>query len=220
MKTEKKCRCGKVFIPHIKRNGFLVSKSCPDCFFNEELSKRIARRNKAVKTAKNSKIDISKIPSSVFAIKEPRRMASSEYDKKTTTQLLEDARRHFNKFIRNRDANEDGTFFCPTCGKIKRIYSDNYQACHVFPAGLYPALRFDERNVYGGCKQCNYFKHGVGYEYVEWCRKKLGEEEFQRLIDIKDYWKGRSFKWDRLALIEIIEHYKKLNSKHDKKDKT
>ena len=130
-----------------------------------------------------------------------------KYQKYSVAQLLKMATKHFNKFIRERDREGD-YFFCPTCRKMKRIEGSNYHACHLFPAGHYPALRFDEENVYGGCISCNYFKHGAGHEYVDWVRTKLGEGAYKKLIEKKDFYKRSGWKWDRIALIELIEKYK------------
>jgi len=130
-----------------------------------------------------------------------------KYQNKSIPALLKLAEKYFNTFIRNRDRDGD-YFYCPTCQKTKKIEGNNYHACHLFPAGHYPALRFNEDNCFGGCLSCNYYKHGAGHEYVDWVRKKIGEVRYQRLIDLKDYYKKHGFKWDRFFLIEIIGKYK------------
>jgi hypothetical protein len=137
------------------------------------------------------------------------------YKNKSIPALLKIAERHFNKFIRERDRDGD-YFFCPTCGNTKRIIGDNYQACHLNPAGHHPELRYNEDNVHGGCKSCNYYKHGAGYNFSPYVRNKIGEERFNKLEEIKAYYKRNVFKWDRYSLIEIILKYKQLNKKHDK----
>lgn len=83
-----------------------------------------------------------------------------------------------------------------------------YQACHVYPAGNYPWIRFNPDNVFGGCKSCNYYKHGMGHEYVDWARKKIGDERFEKLKQLNDYHKQHGFKWDRISIIETIVTYK------------
>jgi hypothetical protein len=136
-----------------------------------------------------------------------------KYSKCSIPQLIKKAEINFNSFIRERDRLKDygdgKYFYCPTCRTQKRIEGDNYQACHCFPAGHYSWIRFNENNVFGGCKSCNYFKHGANYEYNDWVRKKIGEDEYQKLIDLNDYFRRTGFKWDRYVLIEIIEKYKK-----------
>jgi hypothetical protein len=98
-----------------------------------------------------------------------------------------------------------------TCDKIKTIEGDNANACHVYPAGSYPALRFNENNVFIGCKHCNIWVHGSSHEYPELVRKKIGEYEWGKLMEIKDYYKEHTWKWDKEELIQIINKYKKLN---------
>ena len=130
-----------------------------------------------------------------------------KYKNKTISQLLKLATKHFNAFIRNRDRQGD-YFYCPTCKKTKRIEGTMYQACHLFPAGHYPWIRFNEDNLFGGCLSCNYFKHGAGHEYADWVRNKIGEQRYLKLKRLNDYHKQHGFKWDRFALIEIITKYK------------
>lgn len=134
------------------------------------------------------------------------------YSKYSIDQLIGIAERNFNKFIRERDRDGD-YFFCPTCEKTKRIDGDNYQACHLYPAGQFPWIRFYENNVWGGCNACNYFKHGAGYTFSPWVRKKIGEEAFAKMEELNSYWKQNVYKWDRFTLIEIILKYKNLNKK-------
>lgn len=136
--------------------------------------------------------------------------AIQRYINKSIDALIDIATTHFNKFIRERDRDGD-YFFCPTCGKTKKIVGDNYQACHLYPAGNYGWIRFYEDNVWGGCKSCNYFKHGAGHTFSPWVRKKIGEERFAKMEDLNAYWKQRVFKWDRFTLIDIIIKYKNLN---------
>lgn len=128
--------------------------------------------------------------------------------------LLDMARTEFNLFIRNRDRLENNRFYCPTCKTTKKIEGDNYQACHLFPAGHYPELKFNENNVFGGCKACNYWKHGAGYEYVTWVQEKIGMEEFLKLKDLTAYRERNGWKWDRFNVMYIITKYKKLNKEY------
>jgi hypothetical protein len=130
-----------------------------------------------------------------------------KYSKKSIPQLLKLAETYFNRFIRERDRDGD-YFYCPTCQKTKRIEGNNYHACHLFPAGHYPALRFNEDNCFGGCLQCNYYKHGMGHEYGDYVRNKIGDERYNDLLYRKAYFKSNPFKWERIALIEKIETYK------------
>jgi hypothetical protein len=137
-----------------------------------------------------------------------------KYNKKSLPQLLKDSTTIFNAWIRDRDRLKDigdgQWYYCPTCRKQKRIIGNNYQACHCFPAGFYSWHRFNPLNVFGGCKQCNYFKHGTNYEYNDWVRKKIGEESYQKLLTDNDYYKRVGWRWERFSLIEVITTYKQL----------
>lgn len=130
-----------------------------------------------------------------------------KYAKFTVAKLLNKAKDKFNKFIRERDRDGD-YFYCPTCQTTKRIKGGNYHACHLFPAGQYPWLRFNEDNVFGGCLACNYYKHGASYEYTDWVRNKIGKIRYDKLKLLNLHYKRVGFKWDRIELILIILKYK------------
>lgn len=136
----------------------------------------------------------------------------NKYRDKNISALIQIATPYFNRFIRERD-REGNWFYCPTCDKRKKIDNGNYHACHLFPAGHYSWLRFNEDNVHGGCQSCNYFKHGAGYTFVPYVIKKIGQERFDKLVELNAYHKQHGFKWDRLELIEIIIKYKNKNGK-------
>lgn len=125
--------------------------------------------------------------------------------------LIPVADKHFNKFIRERDKLTDKTFYCPTCDKVKIIEGDNYNACHLFPKHIYSWLRYNEDAVWGGCKGCNKYKHAFGQSFHPWVIQKIGEERYDALKNLNTYHKHHGFKWEREALIFIIEKYKSLN---------
>ena len=81
---------------------------------------------------------------------------------------IKKAQTAFNAYIRARDAGLP----CISCGcpdgKGKR------NACHYRPAGVNTALRFDERNVHGGCERCNTFQSGNLVGYREGLIKRIG----------------------------------------------
>lgn len=204
--------CNTSFTPMVGWSGIIQSRTCNSCRIKAEEVKRYALRFKVSKTALKSNVQVcrksrqteSKDKSTV------RKSRTVDYSKITLPNLLKLAVKHFNQFIRNRDELPNRTFYCPTCGKSKVICGDNYQACHCFPAGFYSALRFNEKNVYGGCKACNFFKHGASYEYNDWVRNKIGEVEYQKL----QLMKNQSGRLERFELIMIIDKYKELNKTH------
>ena len=132
----------------------------------------------------------------------------AKYSKLSTAKLKKKAQKVFNSWIRNRDLDEYGYFTCITCKRRLKAVGDNYHACHYIAVGVCSALRFNENNVHGGCKQCNYYKHGNLIEYRRKLEAKIGLEAVQELHDLQDYWKRDLKKWDRFDLIDIIERYK------------
>jgi len=132
-----------------------------------------------------------------------------KYRNKSIPELIDIAERYFNRFIRERDRDGD-YFFCPTCSKTKKIDGANYHACHLFPAGHFAWLRFNEDNVFGGCQSCNYYKHGAGYSFTPYVVQKIGQERYNKLEQLNSYYKQHGFKWDRFFLIETISKYSHL----------
>lgn len=128
-----------------------------------------------------------------------------KYSKKTLPQLKELAQTHFNKFIRLRDTDDYGYGRCISCNKSMNIPSPDSHAGHLFPK-THSRLRFDEDNVNLQCKQCNYFKHSNGPNYMIGLEAKIGG---LRLVGLKFRSRDKHpHKWDRFTLIDIIETYK------------
>ena len=71
--------------------------------------------------------------------------------KKQLSKLIAIAVTHFHKYIRRRDQDKP----CNSCGKYTLL-----QAGHFYSAGGNPVVRFNEDNVHGQCKKCNYFLSG------------------------------------------------------------
>jgi len=122
-----------------------------------------------------------------------------KYKKYKTSQLIKIATTHFNKFIRTRDAGKR----CISCNSL--IFSD---AGHFYSAGHYPTLRFNENNVHGQCKRCNYFLSGNLNKYRINLIERIGIDKVEKLDQLAAISKRTSFKWNRIDLINIIEIYK------------
>lgn len=133
------------------------------------------------------------------------------YQKKSISDLIKIATKHFNQFIRLRDSKE-GYFKCISCGVTKS--TSKMHAGHFLSAGHHSIVRFDERNVHGQCEHCNTFLSGNLIRYQEGLEKKIGKDEVVKII-MKSRMRG--FKWDRFGLIDIITTYNqkcKDESKH------
>lgn len=122
--------------------------------------------------------------------------------------LLNRATYWFNKFIRDRDTDENGFGFCLSSGKPLKVPSKNAQAGHFYSAGKYPELRYNEDNVHLQGKSDNYFNAGNLLEYRKNLIKKIGIERVEKLDFTVAQYKRQIYKWDRIFLIEIIEKYK------------
>ena len=121
--------------------------------------------------------------------------------KKSVSQLIAIAVRHFHRFIRTRDK------YCPciSCGKYTTL-----QAGHFYSAGNHPSAKFNEDNVNGQCKKCNYFLSGNLLPYRENLIKKIGQERVDKITLNVEMSKKFGFKRSRLFLIETILKYKEL----------
>lgn len=122
-----------------------------------------------------------------------------KYKKYTLPELKKKATDCFNKFIRLRDQHKG----CVSCDS--RTFSD---AGHFMSGGHYPSLRYNENNVHGQCKQCNYFLHGNLNEYRKRITQRISEDELKMLdFEVLRY-KQTGYRWDRFFLIETIIKYK------------
>ncbi len=125
--------------------------------------------------------------------------AVKKYINKPLPWLLKKATEKFNTYIRARDAGQT----CISCGS-----NNACQATHFYSAGQFPELRFHEDNVHLGCIQCNYFKHGNLLPYRHRLIQKIGMERVEKLDLIVAMTRQTGFKWDKLAVIEILLKYK------------
>jgi len=119
---------------------------------------------------------------------------------KSIQRLIQDARKPFHKFIRERDKNKP----CISCGNH---YADIFDAGHYFKAELYSGLIFDERNVNKQCRGCNSFLHGNESKYRIGLMNRYGEEFVLKLE--QDAISSRYKKFTRQEILEIKEYYQK-----------
>ncbi len=122
-----------------------------------------------------------------------------KYKGKSIAYLHGKATLYFNKYIRLRDHSKG----CVSCDSP--TFSD---AGHFYPAGHYPPLKYNENNVHGQCKQCNYFYHGNLIEYRKLITNRITKTQLLELDYKVALYKRNGYKWDRFFLIEIIETYK------------
>jgi hypothetical protein len=95
-------------------------------------------------------------------------------------------------------------FVCIACNTPKPL--SQMDAGHFYSAGNHSYLRFNENNVHGECRKCNYFMSGHLLAYRENLIKKIGIKEVEKL----DQFKNIKMKWDRVQLMALIEKYRNL----------
>lgn len=126
--------------------------------------------------------------------------------------------RVFSKFIRLRDANWQGYISCISCS-IVRPLNDGMDAGHFIDAGSDKALKYNELNVNGQCRSCNYFKSGNKLEYRRNLIQKIGEKEVIKL-EQAHYFKTTHKKLNQLQLNAMFDFYKKkIKDLSDNKEK-
>ena len=128
-----------------------------------------------------------------------------KYKDKSLPALVKLADKYFNRFIRLRDA-EKGCVSCDT-GKVEH-------ASHLYSAGNYKALRYNENNVNGSCEKCNTHLRGNLLEYRTRLVIRIGEAEVDKLEYLAAQNKRNGFPVERLSIIETIITYRnKLKNK-------
>ena len=96
-------------------------------------------------------------------------------DLKTNSQLLKEAQREFNKFIRLRDKEKP----CISCGRLDVV---KWDAGHYRSVGAASHLRFNEDNCHKQCaRPCNSDLSGNILEYRKGLIERIGLEKVEKL---------------------------------------
>ena len=125
--------------------------------------------------------------------------------------LLIEAQNHFNRFIRNRDSDENGIGFCISSGRSLKVPSKTSHAGHYYPAKNFPQLRFNEDNVHLQSEADNYYLYGNPKAYRVNLISKIGYQRVKDLDQVAKQERPGTFKWDRVEVIDLIEKYKTMN---------
>jgi hypothetical protein len=135
--------------------------------------------------------------------KEKEREAARERKKalETIPQLLKEAQREFNSFIRARD--RAAGLPCISSGRPLDWSGNAVDAGHYRSVGAAPHLRFDERNCHAQSKHDNQFRGGNVVEYRINLIARIGLEAVEALEA-----DNRVHKWTREELREIAAHYR------------
>lgn len=120
---------------------------------------------------------------------------------KTIPQLIAEAQKEFNAFIRERDRNQS----CISCGTSlqKEAVGGGFDCGHYRSTGSAAHLRFDERNAHGQCKQCNRWGAGRAVDYRIGLVARIGLEAVESLESDNE-----PIKWDRETLRQIKVIYR------------
>ena len=110
--------------------------------------------------------------------------------------LLKYTQDDFNAYIRARDRDKG----CISCGKPVE------HAGHYFSQGHHSEVRFNELNVNGQCKKCNYFLSGNLINYRNGLIKRYGEP---KVLMLESSAVRKIKKWSRCELEALRDHYKK-----------
>ena len=123
---------------------------------------------------------------------------------KTNGELLKEAQREFNRYIRLRDYGKT----CISCGRQPNfkayIGGSGIHAGHYRSVGAAPELRFDEDNVHIQCYHCNVEKSGNAIDYRINLIEKIGLERVELLEGPHE-----PKKYKRDEIIEIKKTYAK-----------
>lgn len=117
---------------------------------------------------------------------------------KTRGELLEEAQRAFNWWIRERDYGQP----CNSCGRASGC---KVNAGHYRSVGAQPALRFHPDNVHIQCEHCNSYLSSNAVEYRIRLVQKIGIEKVEWLEQ-----EHEPAKWTVEEIKEIKKKYSKM----------
>ena len=104
-------------------------------------------------------------------------------------KLIKKLDKVFGDFIKDRDKR-----VCVVCGS-----RENIQAGHLFSRNAH-STRWDEKNVYAQCRDCNYKHESHPADFTDFFIEKWGYEEYKKLH--KKYHTTRKYKdWELEELI-------------------
>lgn len=176
--------CGKL-VPQENRKYGLGLECCYSTWLFNSTEGKLKQEKLSLKQ------ESSRTPSSIKPTKELQ-LDSKKQD------LIEKLRSICHRYIRERDRGLP----CISCGKP---WSEDFQAGHFLKSELYSGLRFDERNIYGQCPECNCFKDGNIGNYRKGLLLRIGEEVYIELF--KESLNNKFYRWEREELEELVRYY-------------
>jgi len=126
---------------------------------------------------------------------------TTKQKKMSLTKLKEKIWAECKRIIRARYISEDGNYRCFTCGKITEVPHTG----HIITSSVCSTeIRYSLENLRLQCYNCNINKSGNWVEF----KKRLGDTEINRLIDLNDNTIGN--KYGEYELNNLLETYKKI----------
>jgi hypothetical protein len=167
-------------------------KSCEVCeqpFIVLRMSQKVCGPKCAIKLAKSLKA------------KGKRELRERKAALKRIPELIQEAQRAFNAFIRERDRGQP----CICCGRSlgEGDVGGAFDAGHYRSTGSAPHLRFDERNCHAQKKACNRYGAGRAVDYRVGLIGRIGLAAVEALES-----DNRVHKWTREELIQIKQEYR------------
>lgn len=136
---------------------------------------------------------------------------------KTIPELIKEAQKEFNAYIRERDRAQP----CICCGRMETsvtgLYSHGWDCGHFRSTGSASHLRFNEDNAHRQLVWCNRYGAGRAVDYRRGLICRIGEP---RVLSLEN--DNQSHKWERDELIAIKATYvrklKELKASQNEKE--
>jgi hypothetical protein len=141
----KKCIICKAKFTPFKTTQRVCSTKCALIFVGKDSKKKVKKQEKENRKEKRKYIE----------------------DNKSIKQLIAEAKKPYQKWIRFRDANQP----CISCGSTT---ADIWDGGHFYKAELYTGMIFNENNVHKQCRKCNSFLGGNENNYRLGLIKRYG----------------------------------------------
>ena len=180
-------------------------KHCREKFTTEELARRLRLHISCIDgyaDAQQAKKERADAKAARFAAKADRASIRARKEAiKTIPDLIKEAQREFNAYIRARDADQ----LCICCGNPLGTgeVGGAFDCGHYRSTGSAPHLRFDERNAHAQRKVCNRWGAGRAVDYRIGLVARIGLEAVEALES-----DNAPRKWTREGLIEVRDTYR------------
>jgi hypothetical protein len=116
----------------------------------------------------------------------------------------------FSLYKRRVEADDCGTVCCISCGTPKHWTEGD---CGHYISRSYSVIKYHDINNHFQCKHCNGMREGNKDDYRKEIIKRYGLEAVEELEQMKH----KSYKGNRIEVLENILKYQELNKELDKR---